>query len=106
MFQEVIDRPLTIRPNPLSLTGLIDWLQKQPRNMGYFYGQSAGCMLFQYLRAAGFSCFNVGEDFFDHNSRGYRDFDRTRMPPRFDAIARAEPQTFGAALARAKESVD
>ena len=103
MFQEVIDRPLTIRPNPLSLTGLIDWLQKQPRNMGYFYGQSAGCMLFQYLRAAGFSCLNVGEDFFDHNSRGHLDFDRTSLPPHFNEIAIGHPQTFGWALKRARQ---
>mgnify|MGYP001615675908 CR=1 FL=1 len=103
MFQEVIDRPLTIRPNPLSLTGLIAWLEQQPNNREYCYGQSGGCLLFQYFRASGFTCFNVSGDYFDHNSRGHLDFDRTSLPPHFNEIAIGHPQTFGGALKRARQ---
>src|SRR5262245_32661999 len=84
---------------PISLPGLIAWLETQDPNASYDYGCKTGeCMVHQYLRAAGHpwktnpNNYWVAQGAIDRNGR---------VDP--NQIAVGLPRTFGAALTRARK---
>ena len=76
------------RPDPLTLESLIAWLEKQPTDKEYNYGEIGGaCLIGQHLTAHGVDW------------REYGSFETATIRM---CVAGTGRKTFGAALARAK----
>jgi len=79
--------------NPFTMEGLIAWLEKMPRAKGYDYVNSSGaCLYGQYLAAHSVPWDEGGAVHTDFRNHVYRH------------VAWEQPQTFGAALARARKA--
>ncbi len=83
-----------------SLSGLIQWLEKQPPDEKYDYKDCGGCLLHSY-----FSSFvkmpkgrGVGGDYWRDAARN-----RYNISPAMSEVSIGLPWTFGAALQRARE---
>jgi hypothetical protein len=84
------------KSEPLSLEGLISWLEKQPADQRYnFFDCEGECLFGQYMRAIGYT------------------WDQSQNQPAgtpievfetlvYDSCACQQPMTFGAALDRAR----
>lgn len=92
--------------NPMTVTSLVAWLEKQPANGEYNYANSIDCMLCRYFRAH-----EVAFDGVNATTYWLGD-QRTQLPEHFDNIARGNaglivddcPEwNYGAALRRARE---
>lgn len=90
--------------NPLTVTSLVSWLEKQPGDSTYNYANSINCMLCQYFRAMDVTFDSVCGSSFSFGEQ------KTDLPEHFDEIARGGEYvreqggwTFGEALKRAKE---
>jgi hypothetical protein len=86
----------------LSLAGLIAWLERQNPQGRYRYSANGDCLIARYLRSHGWRGLNVGPDSFD----GIRWFlfpvISKSYPKEMDQVANSSPQTYGAALERAR----
>ena len=87
--------------NTFSVTGLIAWLETQDPTTGYNFLHCGDCLLHRYLSARGVPVSGVGGDY-------WRDKDRNKHPLSGDLrlVARRFPHNYGAALARAKATLD
>lgn len=90
--------------NPMTVTNLVAWLEKQPGDGAYNYANSINCMLCQYFRAVDVPFDSVTGTTFSLGEQ------KTPLPEHFDEIARGGEYmwenggwTFGEALKRAKE---
>lgn len=83
-------------PDPLSLDGLIAWLETMPADGEYDWANIRGCLGFQYLTAVGLpvDCCS-GDYWIDAHGRDH-------ALPWLPDIAGLVPWTFGAALQRAR----
>ncbi len=81
--------------DPFERSTLIAWLAGKPAHLEYCFYNSGECMLQQYFSAQGFRQVSMGREGFWHEGG------HSYLPDGFDAIAKAEPHTFGAALMRA-----
>lgn len=90
------------KADPLSLTSLIAWLEKQPTAKAYCYQDNGACLLGQYFTAHGLVDVNVGGLTFNHGR--YPNRPSIPLPETFRAVARGNPRTFGAALERARNA--
>jgi len=86
-----------------SIHGLIAWLETQDPETEYLYVSSQTCLLTKYFRSRGIKrkgvyrygpliVYSLNED--EHVNA-----------PQWDKIAIGHPRTYGAALARAKETI-
>jgi hypothetical protein len=80
------------KADPLSLEGLIAWLEKQPAYLPYDWRKPRHCLIGQWLRSTG-----LPENEIDQASTGLTHAD----PFRHIALGNSG-DTFGAALARAR----
>ncbi len=88
------DGETTTKPDIYALPTLIAWLEKQPAAKTYNFGDCEGaCLLGQYIIAHGIK-WKGNEGIYCRMTMG---------PQSWDEIARTQPWTFGAALARARE---
>lgn len=87
-------------PDVFSLDGLIAWLETQPPQKEYCYGDTGGCLLARYLRANGFKRVSIGGWTWAYTTADGCRVDES-IPDKFDKIARSKPRTYGAALSRA-----
>lgn len=69
----------------------IAWLRQQPADKAYDFMRSEDCLIMQYLQAMGF---HGGARYDLYNSGAHEQWVDVALP---------EPQTFGAALARAEK---
>ena len=86
-----------VKADPFSLESLIAWLEKQPADKAYDFGDTKNCLACQYFRAMGMNIVGAGggyvrsgecaEDYHFHN---------------FGRITVRGDWTFGAALERAR----
>lgn len=93
------------KTDPVSLDGLIAWLETKPSKQYYpYYDCNGTCLYSQYLEALGFG---TGTDAPDSASRiaARKLWDRLHEGS-FIYIAKMTPWTFGAALARARKVAD
>lgn len=78
--------------NPLSIEAFADWLEKQPPEGEYDYCSFSRCAISQYCRWLGFkdvwTSARIGFELAHH------------------AVVDCDPQTFGAAAARAREAIN
>jgi hypothetical protein len=84
-----------------SLQSLINWLEKQPADIVYDYGDTQECMLCQYFRAMKVNLFLVDKTYY----KVWTMFGGTKsipLPYCFDDISCGGIHTFGAALQRAR----
>lgn len=97
------------KADPLSLAGLIAWLEKQPADRSYNYDCTGSCLIAQYLTAQGFAIYSVGP--FDFYFGEAPNLQMHPLPADFNSIALASrnmfggaslAMTFGAALDRAR----
>jgi hypothetical protein len=85
----------------LSLECLIAWLEKQPADMRYCFGDTGHCMFAQYFTAMGLSNVDCGGTVF---STGWgRDYQDHPFPIGWPEIASGNPHTFACALHRARK---
>ena len=84
-----------VKAAPFTMESLIAWAERQPADQEYDYWDHQRCFLGQYFEAHGFHVVQVGCGYVNVGH------DVIKLPPHFDEIAKAEPRTFGAALARA-----
>lgn len=82
--------------DPHKLTSLLSWLDTQAADESYTYYSQCNCLLSQYYKAKGFMFVKMWNTSFRHGFFKYKN-----LPKHFDAIASAEPHTFGAARQRA-----
>jgi len=83
----------------LTLGCMIKWLEQQPGNKVYNYGDNDNCAIAQYLKASGFG--NVTVFLCSVAIPGH---DRhIRLPHLMDEVARMAPHTLGDALKRARK---
>lgn len=83
---------------PLSVEGLIAWLERQPAGTKYDYGCNGHCLLATYLRAAhGWDPDIGGTVYRDHKSGAFG-----KLPAALNDIAWSGPRTYGGALKRAR----
>ena len=85
--------------DPLSLAGLIAWLETQPSEGTYCYASNGKCLLALYFTARGFRRVNMGPTKFYHGRIWEYE---APLPHNFNAIAMGKPRTMGAALERAR----
>lgn len=86
------------KADPFSLDSLITWLERQPPDREYDYGDTENCALCQYAKSIGYENPRAGGNYireFDSCTRNY-------IPNSEDVVA-PDPWTFGAALERARE---
>ncbi len=88
---------IATKPDIYALPTLIAWLEKQPAQKSYCYGDTGGCLLHQYLSANGCRSVLMGGTYFIHEGG------QGKLPYGFNDTAVGRPRTFGAALARARE---
>jgi hypothetical protein len=89
--------------SPLSTTRILDWLGSMPAGKRYVFTHCGGhCLWDQYLRAVGLDRWE--ETDFDSYSRASKAFSSLHREP-YRAIAADFPQTFGAALERARAAL-
>jgi hypothetical protein len=93
----------TKRADSFALDTLIAWLETQHPHRVYNYKSSCDCLLAQYFAAQGFDNAMVSRSLVTSQLKLPHGMfmSHALMPEHFDAIARAEPHTFGAALERA-----
>jgi hypothetical protein len=91
--------PVEAKPDIYALSTLIAWLEKQPKEATYnFHDCNGKCLIGQYMSAHGIRhIFGDGQYSIFHHLGG--DSEQTGWGPE---IAGPDPQTFGAALLRAK----
>lgn len=91
-----------IKADPLTLAGLIEWLEKQPAAEAYDYDDCSGkCLYGLYMAHHGFTWAASGAC-----GKSESTLERSRFCDLVYAeVAAAEPWTFGAALDRAREAV-
>jgi len=87
-----------LKPDVMSMEGLVNWLEQQPASRKYEYYDHRNCLVAQYLKAHGY------EDPFVYSMGRWQDNKGMdwSFPGEFDGIAADCPRTFGAALKRAK----
>ena len=86
--------------NTFSVPGLIAWLENQDPAAEYKF-MCTGCLIGQYLRSRGLSVKYLGTGTWTDGKQVRRE-----LPQGFNDIAITEPHTYGAALARAKATLD
>lgn len=79
-----------VKADPFSLESLIAWLEKQNPAKRYDYIDSSNCVIAQYLKACGAAEYDLAPS--ELERLGWLDIARWG----------SEPETFGAALARAR----
>jgi hypothetical protein len=87
-----------LKPDVMSMEGLVNWLEQQPPRKEYTYESHRDCMVAQYLKS------NGHEDPFVYSMGHWQD-NRGKnqpFPHEFDNVAVDHPRTFGGALKRAK----
>ena len=95
--------------DPFSLESLVAWLERQPEDGAYCFGDCLKCMLAQYFTALGFDDVNLSD------VRMYHKGGSVPLPAMFNAIALDAfgvfnrpgdfRHTFGAALTRARAAL-
>ena len=87
-----------LKPDVMSMEGLVNWLEQQPASRKYEYYDHRNCLVAQYLKTSGH-----GNPFVYSMGR-WQDNDGIdrAFPLMFDDVAVNHPRTFGAALKRAK----
>lgn len=83
--------------NPLSLEGLIAWLEKQPAETTYHYMNTDDCLFCRYLRVCGFPLNSMGGDYWRDN-----DGNKHALPKELQEVPLGAT-TYGAALERARQ---
>lgn len=96
MFFDPTCKPET-KADPFSLDSLIAWLEKQPANKTYDFGDIRGCLACRYIQSTGISD-RPWESY--PGRRPYRDVFGGMEG--YTAIAYTGRHTFGAALQRAR----
>lgn len=98
-----------IKADPLSLEGLIAWLERKPADQEYDFLDNANCLNAQYFKARGFPLFSCGTISFAYWRKKhflwlfpYKTMTEVAFPMAFNVVAVKEPRTFGAALERAR----
>ena len=88
--------------DPNKLESLIAWLEQQPAHGKYDFIDPHNCLLCQYYRAGGIKVRSVNPRFYTIETG-----ESTDLPKHFNEIANGgrEPETFGAALKRAREAL-
>lgn len=89
------------KADPMAYETFIGWLEQQPSDGRYCYGDHGACLCASYLTAMGYEgvdLYSCGD--FAHTSRGKRV--EGQYPVQMDNLAVEQPWTFGAALQRAK----
>lgn len=82
-----------------TVRSLIAFIEHQPAGEPYDYSRADRCLLGRYFTAHGYSQVQIGVGFVYHGGGSFR------LPAHFDAIAKQDEQTFGAALGRARALV-
>ena len=88
--------------DPNKLESLIAWLEQQPAKGTYDFVDPNNCLLCQYYRAVGVPVYSVDPGYYTI------EIGKTvTLPRHFNEIANGgrEPETFGAALKRAREAL-
>ena len=68
--------------NPMSLDGLISWLERQDRNVRYDYTNNFDCLLCRYFRAVGLAVHSMGTTcWYD------ADDNRHPLPPKLNSVS-------------------
>jgi hypothetical protein len=83
--------------DPLTLRALIAWLEKQPPEKIYCYGDTGRCLAAQYNQS-------LGRAYLPILLLGWRG-DCLKFDYDLEEIALTEPHTFGAALERARAAL-
>ena len=91
--------------NPVSLEGLISWLETQDPATRYSYGDNEGCLLARYFRASGYRWAYCGPDSFSYSLFFLPPIFRKKIPLEMDDVALHVPSTYGAALERARAAL-
>lgn len=87
------------KTDPFTIVNLIAWLERQPARKDYCFQDNGGCLLFHYFKSCGFTGVCVG------GLTATLDGRHVSLTDEFLEVARTEPHTFGAALARARAFV-
>jgi hypothetical protein len=82
-----------------SLDNFIEWMEKQPKNKKYDFGDSLSCALAQWLKS---NSSNGIIDYGDGSSFSYKIEGREYNFEHFRKIVAMEPHKFGAAIERAR----
>jgi hypothetical protein len=91
-----------VKADPFSLESLIVWLEKQPAEKQYCYGDNGRCLLADYFTSVGYENVSVGACDFHHGPN----LEMTaKFSDDFSDIAVNRPWTFGAALERARAAL-
>jgi hypothetical protein len=85
-----------VKPDPMLLSSLIGWLERQPPDDGYEFWCRM-CCLGKYFADAGFDILMIGTGNVTLSSG-----ERFELPKYFNRIAQSRPHTYGAALDRAQ----
>jgi hypothetical protein len=96
------DRP--VRSRPTLLAGLVAWLEKQDATTEYDYTSPTSCLLARYMRSRGHWLIVCGPGSFISLYLGFIPVCR-HIPRSIDDIAVRRPNTYGAALERARAAL-
>lgn len=94
LYDKRWDAKFEQRVDPLSLRGLVQWLEKQPASTEYRYADPFSCLHTQWRLAAGATDYLVSAGGLEH-----------RYGKGSSGIFSDHPQTFGAALDRARSFI-
>jgi hypothetical protein len=92
----------TTKADPFTLESLIAWLEKQPADRIYCYEYPGHCLIAKYLVAMGFEGVMIGPLTYRHLPDKEN---RKPLPNHWNDIAADMPNTFGAALKRARAAL-
>jgi hypothetical protein len=94
-----------VKADPFSLEGLIAWLEKQPADKTYCYGDGGACLIHQYLTSCGIKVgrvwsggrYSEGDNWESPKKPTSHEFWQTSI-----GNGRSSDYTFGSALKRAR----
>jgi hypothetical protein len=101
LYNESTGKP-KVQTDVFSLASLIAWLETMPANEPYCYSKNGDCMFAKYFNDHGFLDVWIGGRDFRHSGTGGK---LVPLPDHWPLIAVRSPNTFGAALDRARKAL-
>jgi hypothetical protein len=95
--------PVETKPDVFSLEGLIAWLEKQRPDIGCRYEYAGECLIGQYIAGHGGTLVCPGAKMGFYRLADGRKLSIDLAGHPFHLVARDRPNTFGAALTRARQ---
>lgn len=100
LYNPAWEAPVKAKPHPVSLEGLITWLEKQNPDTRYNYTSNSDCLLSRYFRSCGYLRVRCYLDGFHYSLIFFKN-----IPEEMNYVAGDYGWTYGAALDRARRVV-